>query len=214
MALPLCKMPIDTLTTKKRAGPAKQTAFAADIAAGVLLSGIALLLLFVLIPYGVDAPRKVKFAALHPAYYPRIVSWCLLIFGCATLVVAFRKKISAQASSFDDPIDSTTASGSDTINPANALVSEVKDKTTGQRVFSLAILSTVFACVTFFLPTLGFPLTTALTLLVVMPLAGEYRVWLILTVAVCLPMLLYLFFSKVANIPIPGGVLDPWLLKL
>jgi len=212
---------MDTLTDNK---PARRTTFVADISAGVLLAGIALLLLFVLIPYGVDAPRKVKFAALHPAYYPRIVAWCLLIFGCATIIVALRKIVSVSPDT--TTLDLTTpditkkatrssSTGTDTLSDdSNTLQQGVKDKTSRQQLFSLSVLATVFVGVTFFLPTLGFPLTTGLALLGLMPLAGEWRIWVVITTAICLPMLLYLFFTKIANIPIPGGVLDPWLLKL
>ena len=204
-------MQIDKSTANN---PASHNAFAADMAAGLLLSGIALLLLFVLIPYGIDAPRKVKFAALHPAYYPRIIAWCLLIFGGATIGVALKKRMSGTAGASANSIDSNNLESPDQTIVSTPLVPVSNDKTGRQRLLPLAILSTVFAGVTFALPILGFPLTTGLTLLLVMPLAGEFRVWLILIVAICLPMLLYLFFTKLANIPIPGGVLDPWLLKL
>jgi len=207
---------MNTLTDHK---PARRTTFVADISAGVLLAGIALLLLFVLIPYGVDAPRKVKFAALHPAYYPRIVAWCLLIFGCATMLVAIRKLVGVSPDiATPDTTFNTTGSpstGADAqSNDANTLQQGQKDKTSRQQLFSLGVLATVFVGVTFLLPTLGFPLTTGLALLGLMPLAGEMRLWVVTTTAICLPMLLYLFFTKIANIPIPGGVLDPWLLKL
>lgn len=160
-----------------------------SLLAGALFIVTALLLLLWLIPHGVDAPRKVKFAALHPAYYPRIVACVLLLIGIATTLTAFKKGADIQHS-------------------------EAQITTTVRRTIVLLVLAILATVAFFMLPILGFPLTTGSLLLVAMPLAGERRWLIVLLVAVLLPTLLYLFFTKVANIPIPGGVLESWLQKL
>ncbi|MEM7257915.1 MAG: tripartite tricarboxylate transporter TctB family protein, partial [Pseudomonadota bacterium] len=116
-----------------------------SLLAGLLFVGAALLLLLVLIPYGVDAPRKVKFAALHPAYYPRLVAYALLLIGIATSLTSLRPRAN----------QSTEASSS----------------TNDGRLSVLLALAALALVVFFMLPVLGFPLTTAAALLVAMPLA-------------------------------------------
>jgi len=160
------------------------------LVAGLLFVGTAVLLLLLLIPYGIDAPKKVKFAALHPAYYPRIVAYSLLLIGVLTSISA----LSSRAVEAQDVA--------------------ANNNSNRKRLWVMVVLGVLSAAIFFLLPTLGFPLTTGLALMVAMPLAGERRWWLVLIIALTLPMLLYLFFTQVANIPIPGGLLDPWLLKL
>ena len=57
-----------------------------DLLAGLSFIAISLLILFVAIPLGVQEPKKVKFVALSPSYYPRLVCYCLLLFGLVLLV--------------------------------------------------------------------------------------------------------------------------------
>ena len=57
----------------------------------MLLLGLAVVLL--LIPFGVDEPKRVKYAALSPSYYPRIVAICLGLLG---LVITVRSYLAAQ----------------------------------------------------------------------------------------------------------------------
>jgi len=43
-----------------------------DLMAGLLFTCIAALIIWVAIPYGIQEPKKVKFAALSPSYYPTL----------------------------------------------------------------------------------------------------------------------------------------------
>ena len=45
-----------------------------DAITGALYLALGLLVVFVLIPLGVDEPGNVEFAALAPAYWPRIIA--------------------------------------------------------------------------------------------------------------------------------------------
>jgi len=56
-----------------------------DLLAGLLLTCIAALVIWVAIPYGIQEPKKVKYEALSPSYYPRLVGYCLLAFGLILL---------------------------------------------------------------------------------------------------------------------------------
>ena len=44
---------------------------------------VGLLLLLFLIPFGIDTPKKIRFAALSPTYYPQIVALILSVIGVA-----------------------------------------------------------------------------------------------------------------------------------
>ena len=45
---------------------------------------LVFLLLF-LIPLGIDTPKKIRFAALSPIYYPQIVAIILSVIGVAII---------------------------------------------------------------------------------------------------------------------------------
>ena len=53
---------------------------------GVFMLSVGLLLLLFLIPYGIDTPKKIRFAALSPTYYPQIVAVILSVIGAAIIV--------------------------------------------------------------------------------------------------------------------------------
>ena len=82
-------------------------------------------------------------------------------------------------------------------------------------IFKTAILlgiAGILAIYFWFLPQAGFVLMSTIALLVLMTIAGERRLHLMLPISILLPLGLYFFFNKIANIPIPAGVLQPWLV--
>ncbi|MEM9601567.1 MAG: tripartite tricarboxylate transporter TctB family protein [Pseudomonadota bacterium] len=154
-----------------------------DFLSGLSMVCFAALLLLVLIPNGVDEPRRVKYAALSPSYYPRIVAWVLLVVGlCVGLRAAWR--------------------------PAAGEVDPDQRPDAARQISLVFVLLAAFASV---LSVLGLPLASCLALLIAFPLAGERRWPRVLALAIAVPLGLYVFFLKVANIPIPLGVLQPWL---
>ena len=178
----------------------------ADILAGLLFTGLALLVVFVLIPIGVDAPRKVKIAALHPAYYPRIVGYCLLLTGIVLITIrlfsAARLSRSTNLASADDV----------TPTPTTTPDSTTEEKTVRTKLTMFGIVATILLLYFLLLPTLGFVLLSTLVLLLMMLIAEERNPVVLIAVSLCVPMFLYLFFTKIANIPIPSGVLQPLLV--
>jgi hypothetical protein len=158
-----------------------------SVLAGTLMLAIGLLVIFVLVPVGVVEPRTVKFAALSPSFYPRIVAICLCVLGGAVLVNALIKR----------PVDDTA----EPVAHPNGIV---------RTLAFFAIL--IFLALT--VEKLGFVLAGAIAILTSMTLAGERRWWLVLVVAIVLPLLLHFFFLKVASVPIPAGVLAPYLQGL
>lgn len=144
---------------------------------------LGLLFFAVLIPQGVVEPKKIKYAALSPSYYPRFVAIALIILGLAVSVrsMLFR-------------------GNNDQGSPAhpNAAV----------RTLIVFVILAIYAAV---IPTLGFIVASILVLIAMLWLAGERRLTYLLPIAFLLPLILYFFFLKVANVPIPLGVLSPWL---
>ena len=157
-----------------------------DLWAGLVFLLLGLLLITYLIPAGVVEPKKVKFAVLSPSYYPRIVAIAMSIIGLAIIIGAVRAK----------PNDDALLAFN--INAA----------------FKVCIVFIVLFATAYALPDAGFVLATMVALAVMMMLAGERNPLVIAAVAILLPIFLHFFFSKVANIPIPGGILDPYLQRL
>lgn len=144
---------------------------------------LALLLMLVLIPVGVVEPKKIKYAALSPSYYPRFVTYVLLALGIAVTV-------------------------------RSLLFKEVAAHSTDLRTDALRRYCWVFAILALYalsITWLGFIVTSALALMATFWLAGERRLYLTIPLALLLPVGLYFFFLKVASVPIPLGILEPWL---
>jgi len=154
------------------------------VIAGALMLGVGLLVILVLVPWGVVEPRSVKIAALSPSFYPRIVAICLCVLGGAVLLNSLIRRPVPEA-------------GDATAHP-HAIA---------RTIAFFAIL--VFLALT--VEKLGFVLAGAIAICASMTLAGERRWWLVLLIAVALPLLLHFFFLKVASVPIPAGVLAPYL---
>ena len=146
---------------------------------GVLLVGI--LVFFVLIPYGIDQPENVKHAALAPNFWPKIIAAVIAAMGLLLAVKPGRE------------------AGSETGGDDGAWA---------QRLPGLAVsLGSLFAFY-FLIPYLGMVAAGAALAFGLMLFAGERRWPLGVAVALGIPILLYVFFTYVASIPIPLGVFE------
>ena len=58
---------------------------------------------------------------------------------------------------------------------------------------------------------LGFVLSGVLALAASLILAGERRAFIIIAMSLLLPISLFLFFYKVAYVPVPNGILAPFI---
>ena len=152
--------------------------------AGMVMLLLGLAVISVLIPFGVDEPRRVKYAALSPSYYPRIVAICLSVLG---LVITVRSALAGTSGEVE---------GAE--NRPDALL-------------RIAIVFGILLAMALLLTTLGFIVTTTLALGTAIWFAGERNYVMIAAMAIIIPLALYFFFLKVAGIPIPLGVLHPLL---
>lgn len=157
-----------------------------DFWSGLIMVVIGATLLALLIPTGIDEPKKVKFAVMSPSYYPRIVAILMVLVGLAVAIGGARR-------------------------PAETAVPEVVDVAA---IAKVAAVFAIFLTAAFALPHAGFVLTCTLALVALMTLAGERNPVIIVLVALLLPFCLHLFFTKVANVPIPGGILEPYLQRI
>jgi ABC-type xylose transport system permease subunit len=170
-----------------------------NLLAGLTFLAFGALTLVVLIPYGVQAPLSVQYRALSPSYWPNIVA-------VATCLIGFTLAVSAVIRGRDKEPEQS----------AKAHAHEVPD--IGQTGWWLALrpyLALVICFALYFgLEPLGFDLTTAIAVMLLMVLAEENRLRILLPISVMLPLGLHLFFTKVASVPIPMGILEPLLLRL
>ena len=152
---------------------------------GVFMLSVGLLLLLFLIPYGIDTPKKIRFAALSPTYYPQIVAVILSVIGAAIIVKNRR------------PLTTKGTDDADEAHP-NAKM----------RIGSFLLLLAVYSLS---LEFLGFVLSGVLALVASLILAGERRAFIIIAMSLLLPISLFLFFYKVAYVPVPNGILAPFI---
>ena len=153
-----------------------------DILAASAFVFFGLLLILLLIPRGVVEPGNVELAILSPSYYPKIVSYILILIGLGIFIKNF-------------PIG----------------FFEEAEKIEKKYLFRMLIVFITILAIVFFLPMLGIPLTSGIALLFLLMLGGERRPIIIFLVSTLVPLLIYLFFTKVAQIPIPNGLLESLL---
>ena len=76
------------------------------------------------------------------------------------------------------------------------------------RIGSFLLLLAVYSLS---LEFLGFVLSGVLALVASLILAGERRAFIIIAMSLLLPISLFLFFYKVAYVPLPNGILAPFI---
>ncbi|MFT5172144.1 MAG: putative tricarboxylic transport membrane protein [Gammaproteobacteria bacterium] len=154
------------------------------IVAGATVA-FAALMLFVLIPFGIDDPGIVDVLALGPSFWPTIICSLLLLMG-VTIAVQTYRRVRLRRGPHDSSSEGFVAS----------------------RWFSsLALLAGLYVG----LHHLGMVLTCTISLFLFMLLGGERRPMFLVGISLALPLALFAFFRYVANVFIPLGVLEPWL---
>ncbi len=155
-----------------------------NLVSALLMLALGACVIWILIPAGVTEPKKIKYAALSPSYYPRLVAVALMMLGAGVLLRTL------------------------TESKHNVQATEDRHPQATQRIFGFFLILLFFALS---LKWLGFIVAATIAMFLALLLGGERRLWLTLPLAVLIPLLLYFFFLKVARIPIPLGILEPWL---
>lgn len=157
--------------------------------AGAAYLALGLLMVFVLIPIGVDEPANVEFAVLAPAYWPRVICLVLAALGTGMLIRLWLNTRSGEGESDEGA------------SPFKGLL-----------LWRVGVVIVGTFVLYALLEPLGFVLAGALALALLLLFAGERRPLHVALISIGVPMLLYLFFTKAASIPIPAGLLEPILV--
>jgi len=156
-----------------------------EILIGLGVMAMAAALLFLIIPDHIAMPRRVRLPALAPDFWPRIIGWTMLAAGAGLVVKAAMAPVTP-----DRIVDSLAVSGSEAL-----------------RMLGLAV-TLVIAYVA--IPVVGMVWVSMVVFVVLVLMSGGLQhgwsrvVWAVAT-AVLLPLILYLFFYKVAGVAIPQG---------
>jgi putative tricarboxylic transport membrane protein len=159
-----------------------------DIRLGILLILAAAAWTFVLVPVGISKPGRISTMAVAPDFWPTICGYALMALG---LIIAAQGLIRGVTGSEEKAISPDTA-GDYLPRPTAAL----------RVCATVAILFAYYLTI----EVLGMPLSSALTFVALSVLSGERRYVQIVAIALLLPIALFLFLSRVANVPIPLGI--------
>lgn len=141
---------------------------------------------FVVIPAGVTTPASVKHLPLSPAFLPYVLTAGVGLFALIHLLEAI---FAAHIPGEDEA----------------SLGTHPRWKS---RVLMLVGLLLVYLL----LPDqLGMPVTAMLVTIALMAIGGERRPLILLGVGIGVPLLVYLFFAHVAQVPLPMGLFEDWM---
>ncbi len=163
-----------------------------DAGVGFGLILLSLWLYFGLIPRGIVVPEGDPIAALSPDFWPRTVT---VVLGLSGGWMMFAAVGAWRRHSRSTPQRAADENGSGTVVAAG--------------IIRAGAAVTVLFLYYWLIPLLGMLVSSMLALLCLLLLgAGRSRGWVLLAVALLLPALLWLFFSRVAQIPLPAGVFE------
>ena len=151
---------------------------------GVVVVGLGLLTLFVLIPIGIDSPGDVDVLALAPEFWPLIVASLFTISGIIMTIKPFEEKPDDDEEEAEEPAPWP------------------------ERLPRLAIILGVLFAFYFVAPYLGFVIPGIVLIAGLAWFASERRVGMMFLISIIPPVLLYVFFVIIANIPIPLGIFE------
>jgi hypothetical protein len=136
------------------------------------------------IPNGVTTPASVRHLPLSPAFLPYVLTAAIGVFALIHMLEAI----------YAPHIPADDEEGSQDAHP-NWKVR--------------AILLSVLLLVYLLLPErLGMLPTAIGVTIALLAIGGERRVAVLLGVGITVPLLVYLFFAEVAQVPMPEGILD------
>lgn len=161
-----------------------------DTVFGALLAGFFLLFLFVIIPVGIPVPPGVRSTALSPAFWPRIVTVLMIVLGLMLVVQGMLAARTRGMMAADPP----AAPDDDHVPPTVARA---------RIAAAMAMMFAYYALV----ETAGMTAASIIAFVGFAALYGERRWLLLAIIGVGLALGLTLFFTDVAQVPIPSGTL-------
>ncbi len=151
---------------------------------GLLVTGLAGLLLAIAIPYGIVSPKSARSLFLAPTFWPTILGWLLALSGAVMVCRAWMLPDGEEAAA----PETGPGDGPDT------------DSTGHVAAFALLLVVYFLA-----IPLLGMVWTSALAFAALIAITRSPHPVLGLVCAFVLPLVLYGFFNHVAGVAIPQG---------
>ena len=141
-----------------------------DLIFGSTVLGLALLMLFVGIPIGIESPGDVDILALAPTFWPNIIMALLALIGII-MVISSMMLLRAPEQADKDSEDQS-------YGPALAIT----------RVIACIVVMFIYQAL---LEPLGFVAASMLAIIVLTVLGGERRAYVVLPVAILVPLGLF-----------------------
>lgn len=185
----LTKEKEDSMTTKARQ----------ELYTGIGVVVIAVLAYLVAIPAGIVVPDDIEIRALSPDFWPLIVVAVLGLAGISLIFQGLAGMGLLQRKQATSGAGQAGAASKDEGNDALPLAKAAPRVA----IFILCLFLIYFA-----ISLIGMVATTIPALLFLAWFAGERRWKIIVPLAILLPVVLYIFFVYVANVPIPNGIFE------
>jgi putative tricarboxylic transport membrane protein len=164
-----------------------------DIFLGCSLAMICFIVLMVVIPRSVAVPSTIKITSLRPDFWPSLLCALLIFLGLLVVVLALARPPGVSQ------LESGTEEGAD------------NSHTNGLRELLRQLLVVGALLLYYFLlDPLGIVIASVLALFSFAWFYGEKNVKVLAPLSIAMPVLLYLFFTKIAHIPLPTGSLFGW----
>ncbi|MGK7651884.1 tripartite tricarboxylate transporter TctB family protein [Roseovarius sp. B08] len=157
-----------------------------EIVFAVLTILASVLFALFVIPAGVTSPASVKHLPLSPTFLPYVLTIGVGLFALIHLLEAI---FAAHIPGEDDA----------------SLGTHPRWKS---RVLMLVGLLALYLLMP---ERLGMPLTAIVVTIALMAIGGERRPLILLGVGIAVPLLVYLFFAHVAQVPLPMGLFEDWM---
>ena len=162
-----------------------------DLLIGVTLILGGVLTLFVLIPNGVVTPEDLDMMALSPQFWPMIVTGIIVFCG---LVICVQNLMDIKNGNTSDQVTNT------------GLLESVDSV----EMFRAAVSVVLMLIYYWSIDHIGVIASSIVAIIIFTLFGGEKRPVYIASIAILLPVLLYYFFTFVANVPMPLGYFEQW----
>ena len=162
-----------------------------DILLGCILSVGFSLVVWVLIPAAVPVPKSIKVAALSPDFWPKIIAAGLAIMGLVLIAQGIIRILRERV---------------ETVPGISSNATPTSDR--GSIFFRTVAIMVGLLVYYALVGPLGIVISSILAIVAFAFIYGERRFKILIPIAILLPIGLYYFFVKVANIPMPLGLFN------
>lgn len=175
-------------------------AISRDLVLGLLLAAYSLFMAFVGIPFGIDSPEEVPNPALSPRLWPDIIIAITAFLAVLMILRAiFGRKNAEGPEPAGSPLPPVEEGGA--VDPTM--------EWQGRTGTMLTLVGIAFLLLTYPVLNIFGLLIGSVILMAAFSLLYRERQWgALIGCAIGIPLVCYLFFEKVANIPIPMGLMS------